>query len=127
MKFGYKEIKEFAENHEDERVRIMYRRLCEARSKSAKWCEEVERLNQMLRETGYGQGQIDAYASLCEEVEELEERVNNLEFERQTLLIEKKELFNIIKEWWQVDGFLPDELTSKIEKILDENSEKSKE
>ncbi len=52
MKFGYKEIKEFAENHEDERVRIMYRRLCEARSKSAKWCEEVEKLkeeNKQLR------------------------------------------------------------------------------
>lgn len=52
MKFGYKEIKEFAENHEDERVRIMYRRLCEARSKNAKWCEEVEKLkeeNKQLR------------------------------------------------------------------------------
>ena len=52
MKFGYKEIKEFAENHEDERVRIMYRRLCEARSKTAKWCEEVEKLkkeNEQLR------------------------------------------------------------------------------
>lgn len=52
MKFGYKEIKEFAENHEDERVRIMYRRLCEARSKSAKWCDEVEKLkeeNKQLR------------------------------------------------------------------------------
>jgi hypothetical protein len=87
--------------------------------------QEIERLNQMLRETGYGQGQIDAYASLCEEVEELEERVNELELERQTLLIEKKELFNIIKEWWQVDGFLPDELTSKIKKVLDENGKKS--
>lgn len=52
MKFGYKEIKEFAENHEDERVRIIYRRLCEARSKSAKWCDEVEKLkeeNKQLR------------------------------------------------------------------------------
>lgn len=52
MKFGYKEIKEFAENHEDERVRIIYRKLCEARSKSAKWCEEVEKLkeeNKQLR------------------------------------------------------------------------------
>ena len=52
MKFGHKEIKEFAENHEDERVRIMYRRLCEARSKSAKWCDEVEKLkkeNEQLR------------------------------------------------------------------------------
>lgn len=59
MLFGYKEIKEFAENHEDERVRIMYRRLCEARSKSAKWCDslakaekEIEKLkeeNETLR------------------------------------------------------------------------------
>lgn len=59
MKFGYKEIKEFAENHEDERVRIMYRRLCETRSKSAKWCDslakaekEIEKLkeeNETLR------------------------------------------------------------------------------
>ena len=52
MKFGLIEIKEFAENHEDERVRIMYRRLCEARSRSAKWCDEVEKLkeeNKQLR------------------------------------------------------------------------------
>ena len=59
MKFGLVEIKEFAENHEDERVRIMYRRLCEARSKSAKWCDslakaekEIEKLkeeNETLR------------------------------------------------------------------------------
>lgn len=37
MKFGYFEMKEFAENHEDERVRIMYTRLCKARSDNAKW------------------------------------------------------------------------------------------
>lgn len=40
MKFGYFEIKEFAENHEDERVRIMYKRLCKVRSDNAK-CTEV--------------------------------------------------------------------------------------
>ena len=39
MKFGIPEIKAFAEHHEDERVRIMYARLCEARSKNAKWAE----------------------------------------------------------------------------------------
>lgn len=33
---------------------------------------EIERLNQMLRETGYEQGQIDAYAAQCEENERLE-------------------------------------------------------
>lgn len=59
MLFGYKEIKEFAENHEDERVRIMYHKLCEARSKSSKWCDsltkaekEIEKLkeeNETLR------------------------------------------------------------------------------
>lgn len=44
MKFGIPEIKAFAESHEDERVRIMYARLCEARSKNAKWCEALEKL-----------------------------------------------------------------------------------
>ena len=33
--------------------------------------EEIDRLNQMLRDTGYGQGQIDAYVAQCEEVERL--------------------------------------------------------
>lgn len=33
---------------------------------------ENEKLNQMLRDTGYGQGQIDAYAEQCERVEKLE-------------------------------------------------------
>jgi hypothetical protein len=28
---------------------------------------EINRLNDMLRRTGYGQGQIDAYAAVCEE------------------------------------------------------------
>jgi hypothetical protein len=32
---------------------------------------EIERLNQMLRDHGYGQGQIDAYVAQCEEIERL--------------------------------------------------------
>lgn len=36
---------------------------------------EIERLNQMLRETGYGQGQIDAYAAQCEEIDKLCEEI----------------------------------------------------
>lgn len=36
---------------------------------------EIERLNQMLRETGYGQGQIDAYAAQCEEIDRLHEKI----------------------------------------------------
>ena len=33
--------------------------------------KDIESLNQMLRDTGYGQGQIDAYAAQCEEIERL--------------------------------------------------------
>lgn len=33
---------------------------------------DLERLNQMLRQTGYGQGQIDAYVAQCEQVEQLQ-------------------------------------------------------
>lgn len=36
---------------------------------------EINRLNQMLRETGYGQGQIDAYAAQCEEIDRLHEKI----------------------------------------------------
>lgn len=38
-KFGIQEINEFCKDHEDERVRIIGRRLAEARSKNAKWCD----------------------------------------------------------------------------------------
>lgn len=34
---------------------------------------DIDRLNQMLRETGYGQGQIDSYAAECEARERAEE------------------------------------------------------
>lgn len=30
---------------------------------------DVEHLNEMLRRTGYGQGQIDAHAAMCDELE----------------------------------------------------------
>jgi hypothetical protein len=36
---------------------------------------DVERLNQMLRQTGYGQGQIDAHAAISEEYDGLLEKV----------------------------------------------------
>lgn len=31
---------------------------------------DADRLNRMLRQTGYGQGQIDAYVAQCEDLEE---------------------------------------------------------
>jgi len=34
--------------------------------------KDIDRLNQMLRETGYGQGSIDAYAAQCEKLELLQ-------------------------------------------------------
>lgn len=49
MKFGLPEIKEFAENHSDERIRIMYAYLCEARSKNAKWCEALAEATSTIR------------------------------------------------------------------------------
>jgi hypothetical protein len=39
------------------------------RERAEKAEKEIERLNQMLRDTGYGQGQIDAYAESCDEIE----------------------------------------------------------
>jgi|688.fasta_scaffold903758_1 hypothetical protein len=39
--FGIKEIKDFAENHDDERVRIMYQRFVESRSKQAQQHERI--------------------------------------------------------------------------------------
>lgn len=40
---------------------------------------DIDRLNQMLRTTGYGQGQIDSYAAECEARERAEERVAKAE------------------------------------------------
>ena len=49
--FGYFEMKEFAEQSDDPRVKAMWRRIVELRSKCARWCEalsqrdrEIERL-----------------------------------------------------------------------------------
>lgn len=36
---------------------------------------DIDRLNQMLRTTGYGQGQIDSYSAECEARERAEERL----------------------------------------------------
>ena len=85
MKFGYKEIKEFAENHEDERVRIIYRRLCEVRSKSAKWCDETVKLKlentelkQRLQESGDSDTWREAYGRLESEITKLREENKQL-------------------------------------------------
>lgn len=48
MLFGIPEIKEFAENHEDIRVRIIYKKLCEARSKNARWLEALNKANETI-------------------------------------------------------------------------------
>jgi hypothetical protein len=49
MKFGISEMREFAENHEDERVYLIFKRMEEARSKMAQWCDEVNRLNEFIK------------------------------------------------------------------------------
>ena len=48
MKFGIAEMREFAENHEDDRVFLIFRRMEEARSKMAQWCDEVNQLNELI-------------------------------------------------------------------------------
>lgn len=104
MKFGYKEIKEFAENHEDERVRIMYRRLCEARSKSAKWCEEVEKLKEENKQLRIG---------WCKESEKRQgewlDSVHKAKY---------NEVMELLKQLYETDGFVADELILKIERFL---------
>lgn len=60
MKFGNKEIKAFAENHEDERVRIIYHRLCEARSKNASWCNKVAELEREIEKLKVEKIRVDA-------------------------------------------------------------------
>jgi len=37
---------------------------------------EIEHLNKMLRHSGYGQGEIDAYTDQCDEIERLREALN---------------------------------------------------
>lgn len=80
MKFGYKEIKEFAENHADERIRIMYNKICETRSRTAKWCDaavaaesRVKELEQELESSGDGDTWREACGRLEAEVARLRE------------------------------------------------------
>lgn len=49
MLFGIKEMRKFAENHEDERVRILWQRLEEARSKNARWCDETAKMRNEVK------------------------------------------------------------------------------
>lgn len=48
----------------------------ELRQRLAAANADIDRLNQMLRKTGYGQGQIDSYAAECEARELAEERLS---------------------------------------------------
>jgi hypothetical protein len=64
--FGIKEIKKFAEHHDDERVRIMYQRLVESRSKQAQQHERILSLESQvaalvrLYESLVAEGKIEA-------------------------------------------------------------------
>lgn len=79
---------------------------------------EVRRLNEMLRQTGYGQGQIDAYAAQCERIAELE-----AENER---LRTFKELVHSTLDQWGVPDHADKEcrITHRLEdldKLIDEH------
>ncbi len=50
MKFGLKEIQEFAENHEDQRVRILYQKLVQTRTKNAQWAEALAKIEKELKQ-----------------------------------------------------------------------------
>ena len=68
--------------------------------------DEVTRLNQMLRETGYGQGQIDAYAALAEEVERL--RAELADARRQIDLTHQPAAnYEVLVDWVQGKPALP--------------------
>jgi hypothetical protein len=41
QRFGIFEAKEFCENHEDQRVRSLWKWLCHCRAKNAQWCEAL--------------------------------------------------------------------------------------
>ena len=47
--FGASEAKEFCEQHEDERVRLVWKWLCECRSKNARWCAALENEKEKVR------------------------------------------------------------------------------
>jgi hypothetical protein len=49
MKFGIIEAKAFCENHEDIRVKLVWKWLCECRSKNAQWCDALEKEKSKVR------------------------------------------------------------------------------
>ncbi len=49
-KFGVIEAKEFCEHHEDVRVRLVWKWLCECRSKNARWAEALLKEQRMVNE-----------------------------------------------------------------------------
>lgn len=51
MKFGYKEMREFAESSDDPRVKSMMTRIDELRSKLAKYHKLLQEVEQHLAET----------------------------------------------------------------------------
>lgn len=50
-------------------------KIAELQAKLSTANSDIDRLNQMLRKTGYGQGQIDAYADECEARERCEQKL----------------------------------------------------
>ena len=48
--FGILEMREFAKDHSDPRVRLMMQRLDETRSRSARWCDSTQRTKQEFLE-----------------------------------------------------------------------------
>lgn len=47
--FGYAEAKAFCETHADERVRIIWKWLCEARNKNARWCDAINKAETKIK------------------------------------------------------------------------------
>lgn len=72
---------------------------------------EIERLNQMLRETGCGQGSIDAYVAQCEEVGRLRALHAEIvgELYGQGFFLTAADLFGDLKKldrWFEDNGWL---------------------
>lgn len=78
------------------------------RQRSDALAVDVERLNEMLRQTGYGQGQIDAYVAQCEEMDALKATIDELTQDRNRFLRERdasrKELADVLYMIEQVRG-----------------------
>lgn len=58
--FGYAEAKEFCEAHSDPRVKVLWKWLCECRSKNAMWADALEKANRMI--DGYIMSETEAEA-----------------------------------------------------------------